>query len=136
MLQVLVHDDCTLCAIACYGVGKIIFLIVTVNMEYHIIVLITRDFVFLDINHFCMDFFSSRFCWVIWSLSFYLCQHYHISWVGVFHNLLSFAITAASFDLGLLLESLTGTQFCRLQAIYIINSRQCYLKSLPTFRVK
>ena len=25
MLQVLVHDDCTLCTIACYGVGTMIF---------------------------------------------------------------------------------------------------------------
>ena len=46
MLQVLAHDDCTICTVACYGIGTIIFLIVTVNMEYHIIVLIARDFVF------------------------------------------------------------------------------------------
>ena len=46
MLQVLVHDDCTICTIASYVIGTIIFLIVTVNMEYHIIVLIARDFVF------------------------------------------------------------------------------------------
>ena len=41
----LVHDDCTICPIASYGIGTIIFLIVTVNMEY-IIALIARDFVF------------------------------------------------------------------------------------------
>ena len=46
MLQVLVHDDCTICTIACYGIATIIFLIVTVNMEYSIIVLIARDIVF------------------------------------------------------------------------------------------
>ena len=32
--------------IACYGFSTIIFLIVTVSMEYHIIVLIARNFVF------------------------------------------------------------------------------------------
>ena len=31
---------------ACYGIGIIIFLIVTVNREYYIIVLIAPDFVF------------------------------------------------------------------------------------------
>ena len=48
MLQVWVHDTCVICTIACYGNGTIIFLIVTVNMEYYIIVLITRNFVFRD----------------------------------------------------------------------------------------
>ena len=53
----LVHDDCTrywcqymmivpFAQIACYGTVTITFLIVTVNIEYHIIVLITRDFAF------------------------------------------------------------------------------------------
>ena len=47
ILQVLVHDDCipnALCKLedCCNNI-----LIVTVNMEYHIIVLIARDFVFL-----------------------------------------------------------------------------------------
>ena len=62
MLQVLVHDDYISNAelhltgvstwwlyhlhFACYGIGTIIFLIVTVNREYPIIVLIARDFVF------------------------------------------------------------------------------------------
>ena len=45
---------------------------------------------FSDIDCFCMDFVSSRFCWVICSLSFYPCQC--ISWVCGFHNLQSFAI--------------------------------------------
>ena len=46
MLQLLVHDDRKICTIACSGIGTIIFQIVTVNMEYHIIVLIARYFVF------------------------------------------------------------------------------------------
>ena len=41
----LVHDD-YICKIVHYGTVTIIFLIVTVNMEYHIIVLIARDFAF------------------------------------------------------------------------------------------
>ena len=67
-------------------------------------------FCFSDINHFCTDFVSSRFCWVICSLSFYPCQR--ISLVYGFHNLPSFAIATASLDLGLglWLESLTGPQ--------------------------
>ena len=77
-----------------------------------------------DIDRFFMDFVSSRFCRVICSLSFYPCQR--ISWVCWFHNLPSFAIAAASFDLGqgLRLESSTGTHicgFCWLESIYIIN---------------
>ena len=36
----------TICTIAGYGIGTIIFLIATVTLEYHIIVLIARDFVF------------------------------------------------------------------------------------------
>ena len=57
---------------------------------------------FSDIDRFCMDFVSSRLCWIICSLSFYPCQR--ISWVCGFHNLLSFAIAATSFDLGLKLR--------------------------------
>ena len=36
----------TICTIACYVIGAITFLIVTVNMEYYIIVLIALEFVF------------------------------------------------------------------------------------------
>ena len=46
MLQVLVLNDCTICTIARHGIGTIIFLIMTVNVEYHIIVRIARDFLF------------------------------------------------------------------------------------------
>ena len=42
----LVHDEFTIWTIEIYGIGTIIFLIVTVNNEYHIIVLIACDFVF------------------------------------------------------------------------------------------
>ena len=38
-----------------------IFLIVTVNMEYHIIVLIARDFAF-QLSIVSAEFGSSRFC--------------------------------------------------------------------------
>ena len=55
----LVHDD-FICTIACYGIGTIIFLIVTVNMEYHIIVLNYRFRPgFLDIESFCCIWFIS-----------------------------------------------------------------------------
>ena len=47
--------------IACYGTVTIIFLIVTVNMKYHIIVLIARDFAF-QISVVSAEFGSSRFC--------------------------------------------------------------------------
>ena len=36
----LVHDDLTIWTIESYGIGTIIFLIVTANIEYHIILLI------------------------------------------------------------------------------------------------
>ena len=45
---------------------------------------------FSDIDCFGMDLVSSRFCWVICSLSFYPYQC--ISWVYGFHNLPSFVI--------------------------------------------
>ena len=57
-----VHDDGIICTIACYGIGTIIFLIVIVNMEYHIIVLITRYSVFQ------ISIVSTAF----WSFSFLL----------------------------------------------------------------
>ena len=91
MLQVLVHNGCTICTIKNYGICTIIFLIVTVNMKYHIIVFIARDFVFYS-DRFCMDLVCSRFCWVICSLSFYLGQR--ISWACVLHNLPSLAVAS------------------------------------------
>ena len=46
--------------IACYGIGAIIFLIVTVNMEYHFIVLNYRSrFGFSDIDSVCCNLFFS-----------------------------------------------------------------------------
>ena len=73
MLQVLVHDNCTICAIANYGIGTIIFLIVTVNLEYHIIVLIAHYFVFqTSIVSAEFDFFS-------FLLSFSVCVSLHES---------------------------------------------------------
>ena len=58
----LVQDDFTIWTIESYGIGTIIFLMVTVNIEYRGIVLIARDFVFSDFDYFCMDFISSHFC--------------------------------------------------------------------------
>ena len=63
MLQMCVHDDGIICTIACYGIRTMIFLIVTVNPEYHIIVLIVRDSVF-QLWIVSAEFGSSRFCWV------------------------------------------------------------------------
>ena len=57
----LVHND-YICTIAWYGTVTIIFLIVTVNMEYRIIVLYCSRLGFLDFD---------RFCW-IWFFSFLL----------------------------------------------------------------
>ena len=45
------------------------FLIVIVNMEYHIIVFIVRDLVF-QICIVSAEFYSSRFCWVIFKFVF------------------------------------------------------------------
>ena len=46
MFQVLVHDGCIICTNCMLWAVTIIFRILTVLMEYHIIVLITRNFVF------------------------------------------------------------------------------------------
>ena len=46
MLQLLVHDDCTICTISSYELGTILCLIVTVNMEFYIIEIIAHEFVF------------------------------------------------------------------------------------------
>ena len=46
MLQMWVHDDGIICTIACNWVRTMIFLIVIVNPEYHIITVIVRDSVF------------------------------------------------------------------------------------------
>ena len=72
ILQAWVHDACIICTIACNGIRTMIFLIVIVNPEYHIIVLIARDSVLQ---------FSSCFCCVI--LQFCI-------WGWRFHNLPSF----------------------------------------------
>ena len=72
MLQMWVHDDHIICTIACHEIRTMMFLIVIVNQEYHIIVLIARDSVLQ---------FSSRFCWVI--LQFWI-------WGWRLHNLPSF----------------------------------------------
>ena len=61
MLQMWVHDDGIICTIACYGIWKMIFLIVIVNLEDYIIVLLARNSVLQ---------FSSRFCWVILQFAF------------------------------------------------------------------
>ena len=88
-----VHDDGIICTIACYGIRRIIFLIVIVNPEDNIIVLIARDSVLQ---------FSSRFYWVVLQFAFE---------VDGFTIWCPFAIAAASFDLvlGLKLESPLGT---------------------------
>ena len=78
-------DNCML------RIGTIIFLIVTVNMEDHIIVLIYLDFVFQTLI-VSAEFGSSRVCWVICSLNFYPCQR--ISWGCGLHNLLSLAVAS------------------------------------------
>ena len=54
----LVHDG-VICAIVCYGIATIISPIVTVNMEYHIIVLYCLQLGFSDINRFCCIWFFS-----------------------------------------------------------------------------
>ena len=72
---------------------------------------------FLDIDRSCMDFISSRLCWVICSLSFYPCQR--ISWVCGFHNLPSFAAASFNLGLGLRLESLTGTHISVEVAMFL-----------------
>ena len=61
MFQVLVHDVVPFAQISCYGTVTIIFGILTVNMEYHIIVLIACDFAF-QILIVSAEFRSSRFC--------------------------------------------------------------------------
>ena len=59
LLRLVRHDY--ICTIACYGTVTIIFLIVTVNMEYHIVVLIAHDFAF-QILIISAEFVSSHFC--------------------------------------------------------------------------
>ena len=58
--------------VACYGIVTIIFLIVTVNMEYHIIGLIARDFAF-QISIVSAEFGSSRFCCQLQLVSLHEC---------------------------------------------------------------
>ena len=87
MLQVLVHDDCIPNAqlhvtglstlwfyhlhFACYGIGTIIFLIVTVNKGLSYYSTYRSRLCFSNIDRFCMNFISSHFCWVICSSSFF-----------------------------------------------------------------
>ena len=72
MLQMWVPDDGIIYSIACNGIRTVIFLIVIVNPEFHIIGLIARYSVLQ---------FSSRFYWAI--LQFCI-------WGWWFHNLPSF----------------------------------------------
>ena len=59
MLLVWVHDACIICTIACNGIITMIFLIVIVNPEYHIIVLNYRSrFGFSDINIVSVELFA------------------------------------------------------------------------------
>ena len=58
-----------------HEISAIIFLIVTVNMEYHIVGLIARDFVFQTSIVSVWISFLLYFWWVICNLSCYPCQH-------------------------------------------------------------
>ena len=58
MLQMWVHDDGIICTIACNGIRAMIFLIVIVNPEYHIIVLIAHDSVFAVLFSFLLSYFA------------------------------------------------------------------------------
>ena len=104
--------------IACYGIGTIIFLIVTVSMEYHIIVLITCNFVFQRsiVSVWISFLLVSAVLFAVW-VSIRVYRSLEVVGVTICHP---FAISAASFELalGLLLESLPGTRI-RLGPTYL-----------------
>ena len=70
---------------------------------------------FSDIDRFCMDCVSSRFCWVICSLSFYPCQR--ISWVCGLHNLRSVAVASWTW---------TGTRIFELEVVMFLQLPNSY----------
>ena len=92
--------------IACYRTVTTTFLIVTVNIKYHIIVPIARDFAF-QTSIVSAEFGYSRLCWVNCSLCF-------IAWVRLglenvqFSNF-SIANSTRIFDLNSALGTCTGT---------------------------
>ena len=92
----LLHDVCTICTILSYELGTILCLILTVNMEFYFIKIITCEFVFW---HLCIGIhcISSHFCWH-YILGFFPCPH--ISFVCLFHKfvvLLQFAAVSSSW---------------------------------------
>ena len=108
----LVHDE-YICIIACFKIGAIIFLIVTVNMEYHFILLNYRSrFGFSDIDSFCSNlvlFLSAEF-FAVW-----VSIRVNVAQVCVFYNFTSFAI-ATDWDSNLRLGTRIFTwdpHFCR-----------------------
>ena len=58
----LLHDVCILYTILSYELGTILCIIMTVNMEFYIIEIIARKFVFWHLL-FSIHFVSLPFCW-------------------------------------------------------------------------
>ena len=86
-----------------------IFLIVIVNMEYHIVIFIVRDSVF-QLWIISAEFVSSCFCWV--QLQFVSLLKYNSRWVWLDHSQFSnclLAILVQIFDWYSVLETCTGT---------------------------
>ena len=107
------------CTIACYWTVTIKFLIVTVNMEFHIIILISCNFVFR------LWSFLHEFRFFSFLPSFVVCVSLHESgsrWVWGWRMCSSLTVRShlwhesstwtRNFELGLGLESSTGTHIC------------------------
>ena len=130
MLWVFVHDDCTIlhnCMLwDCYNN------IPTCDCEHGIYYTTYRSrLCFSDIDHFCMDFVSARFCWVLCSLSFFAWVQFKVSWGWRIYISLTVrswfrhesSTWTRNLELGLGLKSLTGTHIsvevvCRVVEIY------------------
>ena len=113
------------CRIACYGTVTTIFLIVTANMDYHIIVLITPDFVFQT---------SRFFSFLLSFLQFeFLCMSAVQGELWLENVQFSNCLIATStriFDLnsglGLRLESSTGTHIS-VEVVMFLQLPNSYL---------
>ena len=133
MLQVWVHCDGIMCTIACYGMCTIIFLIVTVNMAYHIIVLISLNFVFQRsiISVWISFLLISVELFAVW-VSIHVYRSLEVVSFTICHP---FAIAAASFDLvlGLRLESSPGSHISA-EVVMFYNcqtpTKKCALSSV------
>ena len=127
----LLHDVCTICTISSYELGIILCLIMTVNMEFYIIGIIARKFVFWH-HLFRYSFVSSHFCWH-YILGFFTRPHIScVCGLQKFVVILQFAAVSSSWTWTHMPVDMIKTcsffncQTCKQIPIIVLNKRPSF----------